>query len=58
MPDAFILATADVHVDIETVLCGDTDWPKITGLDCNVELIRSRLKAEPVAGALLENARA
>lgn len=39
MPDALILATADLHGEIETVLCGDSDWPKVKGLDCRVELL-------------------
>lgn len=40
MPDALILATADLHPEIDTVLCGDGDWPRITGLDCRVELLK------------------
>ncbi len=39
MPDALILATADVHERIETAICGDTDWPKVEGLDCAVEVL-------------------
>jgi predicted nucleic acid-binding protein len=39
MPDALILATADLHGEIDTVLCGDSDWPKVKGLDCRVELL-------------------
>jgi predicted nucleic acid-binding protein len=39
MPDALILATADLNPDIDTVLCGDRDWPKVKGLDCRVELL-------------------
>lgn len=39
MPDALILATADLHPDVETVLCADGDWPKIKDLDCQVELL-------------------
>jgi predicted nucleic acid-binding protein len=45
MPDALILATADLQPEIETVLCADGDWPKIKGLSCRVEL----LKAAPPA---------
>jgi predicted nucleic acid-binding protein len=41
MPDALILATADVHDGIETVLCADEDWEKVTGLRCHVDLLRS-----------------
>ena len=40
MPDALILATADCHADIDTVLCADGDWPKVDGLDCKVELLK------------------
>jgi predicted nucleic acid-binding protein len=40
MPDALILATADLHEEIETVLCADSDWPKVGGLSCRVELLK------------------
>jgi hypothetical protein len=40
MPDALILATADLQPEIETVLCVDGDWPKIKGLSCNVDLLK------------------
>ncbi len=40
MHDALILATADLHPDIEIVLCADDDWPKVKGLDCSVELLK------------------
>jgi predicted nucleic acid-binding protein len=39
MPDALILATADLHEDVETVLCADGDWPKVEGLSCRIELL-------------------
>jgi hypothetical protein len=39
MPDALILATADLHAEIDRVLCADGDWPKVTGLDCRIELL-------------------
>jgi predicted nucleic acid-binding protein len=39
MPDALILATADLHGEIETVLCADGDWPKVAGLGCRIELL-------------------
>jgi predicted nucleic acid-binding protein len=39
MPDALILATADVHSEVDTVLCADADWPKVKGLSCKVELL-------------------
>jgi predicted nucleic acid-binding protein len=41
MPDALILATADLHPEVETVLCADGDWPKVTGLSCRVELLKA-----------------
>ena len=41
MPDALILATADLHDEIETVLCADEDWLKIKGLGCRIELLHS-----------------
>lgn len=40
MPDALILATADLHAEIDTVLCADSDWPKVGGLACRVELLQ------------------
>lgn len=41
MPDALILATADLHPEVETVLCADGDWPKVKGLSCRVELLKT-----------------
>lgn len=46
MPDALILATADLQPEADTVLCADGDWPKVKGLSCQVEL----LKADTPAG--------
>ncbi len=40
MPDALILATADLQPEVETVLCADGDWPKVGGLSCRVELLK------------------
>jgi len=40
MPDALILAAADLHADVERVLCADVAWPKVEGLDCEVELLK------------------
>lgn len=40
MPDALILATADLDADVETVICADGDWPKVKGLSCEVELLK------------------
>jgi predicted nucleic acid-binding protein len=41
MPDALILATADLHEDIDTIVCADDDWPKVKGLSCEVELLKA-----------------
>ena len=41
IPDALILATADLHAEVDTVLCADNDWPKIKGLDCRVKLLKA-----------------
>ncbi len=41
MPDALILATADLQPEVETVLCADGDWPKVKGLSCRVELLKA-----------------
>lgn len=43
MPDALILATADLRPEVATVLCADGDWPKVGGLNCRVELLKSTL---------------
>ncbi|MFI4978151.1 MAG: type II toxin-antitoxin system VapC family toxin [Solirubrobacterales bacterium] len=40
MPDALILATADLHEDIGAILCADDEWPKVKGLSCKVELLK------------------
>lgn len=40
MPDALILATADLHPEVEAVLCADGDWPKVASLGCEVELLK------------------
>lgn len=40
MPDALILATADLHDEVDTVLCADGDWPKVKGLSCAVDLLK------------------
>lgn len=39
MPDALILATADLHEGIDTIICADDDWPKVKGLSCKVEFL-------------------
>jgi predicted nucleic acid-binding protein len=40
MPDALILATADIQTDVESVICGDGVWPKVRGLSCRVERLQ------------------
>jgi len=40
MPDALILATANVNDDVELVLCADSAWPRVRGLSCRVELLK------------------
>jgi len=40
MPDALIIATADLDAEVDTVLCADGDWPKIKELNCRVELLK------------------
>ncbi|HEV3095328.1 MAG TPA: PIN domain-containing protein [Solirubrobacteraceae bacterium] len=40
MPDALILATADLQADVDMVLCADGDWPKVKGLNCRVDLLK------------------
>ena len=39
MPDALILATADLHPDAGLVVCGDAAWRQVRGLACEVELL-------------------
>lgn len=48
MPDALILATADVHSEVDTVICCDKDWTKIR-LRCRVE--RLQPATAPAKGA-------
>jgi predicted nucleic acid-binding protein len=40
MPDALILATAATDPDVDLVVTGDAQAPKIPGLDCAVRLLR------------------
>lgn len=39
MPDALILATADLHEEIKMLLCADDAWPKVR-VSCQVELLK------------------
>ena len=39
MPDALILATAEIHPEVALVVTGDTQVAKVSGLSCNVRLL-------------------
>ncbi|MDX6671131.1 MAG: hypothetical protein QOI91_1494 [Solirubrobacteraceae bacterium] len=41
-PDALILASADLDPDVERVICGDDQWPKVPGVRSRITLIRER----------------
>jgi predicted nucleic acid-binding protein len=47
MPDALIIATADLHEDIDTIVCADAQWPKVKGLGCRVELLKAVGRSRP-----------
>ena len=38
-PDALILATATVHADCETVICGDEKWQRVPDTRITIELL-------------------
>jgi predicted nucleic acid-binding protein len=40
MPDALILATAETSPDVDLLVTGDGQAPKVPGLDCAVRLLR------------------
>lgn len=40
MPDALILATAEINLDIDLVVTGDLQTTKVSGLNCKVHLLR------------------
>jgi predicted nucleic acid-binding protein len=40
MPDALILATAEVNPEVETIVSGDANTAKVAGLGCKVHLLR------------------
>lgn len=40
MPDALILATAETNPDVDLVVTGDAQAPKVPGLDCAIRLLR------------------
>jgi predicted nucleic acid-binding protein len=39
MPDALILATADIAPEVEHVLTGDKQMERVTGLSCRVQVL-------------------
>ncbi|MGH2988380.1 MAG: type II toxin-antitoxin system VapC family toxin [Solirubrobacterales bacterium] len=39
MPDAFILATSELHPDVESVVTGDAEWTRLRNLDLRIELL-------------------
>ncbi len=39
MPDAMILATAEIQPEVRLVVTGDTQVAKVTGLSCKVQLL-------------------
>jgi PIN domain len=40
MPDALILATAEIQSEVSLVLTGDLEATKVRGLTCKVQLLR------------------
>ena len=40
MPDALILATAEADPEVGTIVSGDANLAKVTGLGCKVHLLR------------------
>lgn len=40
MPDALILATAETHSDVDLIVTGDAQAPKVPGLGCAIRLLR------------------
>jgi predicted nucleic acid-binding protein len=40
MPDALILATAEIHSEIDLIVTGDIRLAKVSGLSCKVRLLR------------------
>ena len=41
MPDALILATAEIEPDVELVVTGDAGATRVPGLNCRVQLLSS-----------------
>lgn len=40
MPDALILATAETNPDVDLIVTGDVQAPKVPGLGCAIRLLR------------------
>lgn len=40
MPDALILATAEINPDVDLLVTGDAQAPKVPELDCAIRLLR------------------
>lgn len=40
MPDALIYATAETNPDVDLIVTGDAQAPKVPGLDCTIRLLR------------------
>jgi predicted nucleic acid-binding protein len=40
MPDALIFATAETNPDVDLLVTGDAQAPKVPGLDCAIRLLR------------------
>ena len=40
MPDALILATAEIHREVDLVVTGDTRVAKVSGLSSKVRVLR------------------
>jgi predicted nucleic acid-binding protein len=40
MPDALIFATAEANPDVDLIVTGDAQAPKVPGLDCAIRLLR------------------
>jgi hypothetical protein len=40
MPDALILATGEANPDVDLIVTGYAEAPKVPGLDCAIRLLR------------------
>jgi predicted nucleic acid-binding protein len=39
MPDALILAAADIHPDVDALLTGDAEFAAVGGISCRIDLL-------------------